>query len=138
LRKIDYEYIIAVTGIGFIVFFAAFFNPFVQDDNARRMIVFCVLVLVQTFTYADVWVSHHPLQTSLGLLKSRYFLSAFCFALILQLVVATVPPIANAFKVGPISFGTYALAVLYASSSLIILEGIKTGRLVLLGRTKKG
>lgn len=128
LRKVDYQYIIAVSILGFFVFFLAYFFPFTENNLERSMIVFCVLVLVQTFTYLDVWVSHNFLFRTLGKFRSPYFVAAVVFALVIQSFVALVPAAAEIFKVDAISPLQFGLAMFYSSLTMVGLEVLKVIR----------
>jgi Ca2+-transporting ATPase len=121
LNKFDNWYILLVGLVGTALVLGTYFIYAGFGEGMARTAASCVVIFMQTFIFADIWISHGRVIKNFKKFKSFTFLFAFLLSFILQIFIVTIPGIADIFKVVTVSALHYIEFVLL---SFIMLIGI--------------
>ncbi|MEN9327438.1 MAG: hypothetical protein RI947_246 [Candidatus Parcubacteria bacterium] len=120
LERPELMYIFSVGIFSTALVLGAFFWFHKTDELLANTAAFSVLALIQSFIFANVWLSKKSLFKNIDKLFSSIFVMAFSVPFITQLCIVSVPLLARMFKVATVSFAHYGIFILIASSVLVI------------------
>lgn len=124
LKTVDLKYIGIIGFVAAAIVMAAyqFFNH--NPDNIRpRTAAFTVLALIQSFVFADLWVSHRSFVKNRKDFLSGVFILGFGIPFVLQFIILQVPFFAHIFHIAPISVGEYLTFTAIAGLIVIAYKG---------------
>lgn len=119
LKKNDQSYIGSVGIIGAILVIIAYF--IFSGQKLGGTAAFSVLIMIQSFVFIDLWLSHRHIHKNVKHLFSPLFFLAFILPLILQLIILSHPFLSGIFKVTQVSTFIYLKFVIL---SMLVLGGI--------------
>jgi len=123
LDSFDKKYIFIIGTISsFLVLFSYFYF---EKDGLGKTAAFCVLTLIQSFIFIDLWLSHHSIRKHINQLTAPIFLFAFIFPFVFQFAIIRNPTIAALFKVSPTSNLFYFEFIVLAGTILVGVEVVK-------------
>jgi len=123
LDSFDKKYIFIIGTIcSFLVLFSYFYF---EKGGLGRTAAFCVLVLIQSFIFIDLWLSHHSIRKHISQLIAPIFLLAFLFPFIFQFIIIRYPTIAVLFKVSPASNMFYFECIVLAGMISVSIKIVK-------------
>lgn len=121
LKKTDKIYILAIGIIASIIILSAYYLFKNSGELMGKTAAFAVLVMIQSFIFIDLWLSHRPLHTHFKKLISPVFLLAFLVPIVLQYVILTHPPLPEIFKVQGVNFSTFAQFVILSALIRVVV-----------------
>ncbi len=120
------KYILMISVVSSILVLGAFYYYLVTVNmQVAKTAAFSILVLVQSFIFVDLWLSHQPFRSNLKKLMSPLFLSAFLFPFIGQFVIVNFEKTASIFKVVQVSPIMYGQFMLISALMVIAIKGAK-------------
>ncbi len=126
LKSKDILYI-ATIGTLTAIFVVTGYLLFDRTAMAGRAAAFCILALIQSFVFIDLWVSHKSVMLFKKSFTSREFIVAFGLPFLIQFAVMRIEPVAEVFHITTISIPQFFLFMLCSS---LIFFGIKLFHLI--------
>lgn len=124
LDRKEISYILLVGVVASMLVISSYFM-FYSSHNTGQTAAFSVLVLIQSFIFIDLWLSHKSIIHHIHTFFSPVFLLAFSIPFLLQLSVLRVRIIADLFKVEVIPYFTFVQFMLLSALVLIAIRMVK-------------
>lgn len=123
LQTFEKKYILIVGAVATILIITAYYI-FSSSSSIiyGKTAAFCVLALIQSFIFIDLWLSHKPLRKNIKKLFNPIFIVAFSIPFITQFLIISVPFFAHLFKVEIVSISTFFYYIILSS---LVLVGVK-------------
>lgn len=116
---------ISIVGIVASIFVIGSYFTFYTSHNTGQTAAFSVLVLIQSFIFIDLWLSHKSLFHHARTLLAPIFLISFSIPFVLQLGVLRIQTIADLFKVEVVPYATFFEFICISATVLIAIRIVK-------------
>ncbi|PRR79593.1 calcium-translocating P-type ATPase, PMCA-type [Clostridium vincentii] len=125
-RSMGLYLIVNGTLIGVLTLFAFKYGQYVYPDSLRhaQTMAFVVLSVSQLFFSLNMRSTKKSIFT-LGLFTNKYLTASVVFGIAIQLVIISVPFLANLFKVYPLSLSDWGFVMMFAIVPLVVNELLK-------------
>jgi Ca2+-transporting ATPase len=123
LEPFDKKYIFIIGTISSLLVLFSYF--YFEKSGLGKTAAFCVLTLIQSFIFIDLWLSHNSIRKHINQLTAPIFLIAFIFPFIFQFIIIRNPTISVLFKVSPTSNLFYFEFIVLAGMILIGIKVVK-------------
>jgi len=126
LGKHDFKYIFLVGVVTAVLAFVSFLPSVIfSQQKIATTLVFTSIIIMQTFIFVDIWLSHRSIRTHFSLLKKPIFFLGFLFPFILHPFIIYHPFFQNAFSVTSLSFWYIVSSIFISLLIFIPLELFK-------------
>ena len=122
LQTFEKKYILTVGTVATILIITAYFIFSSSSIISGKTAAFCVLALIQSFIFIDLWLSHKPLRKNIKKLFRPIFFVSFSIPFIAQFLIVSVPFFARIFKVETVHASTFFYYIVLSS---LVLVGVK-------------
>lgn len=123
LEGFDKKYIFLVGSMSAILVLFAYY--YFERMGIGRTAAFCVLTLIQSFIFVDLWLSHRSLRKHVFYLISPIFILAFIFPFITQFLIVKFSFLSLLFKIEAVPFNIYFQFILVSAAVFLGTKLIK-------------
>ncbi len=116
LSRFDTIFMLVIGLTGAVIVVGAYYLFFYGGLSFAKTAAFSVLAMIQSYVFAEIWLSHRAVWKHISLLNSKIFFAAFLSPFVLQIALLNIPGLARIFNLHPVNAGEFLWFIALSAS----------------------